>query len=271
MPRKFSTAKRIGLFFRGLTSAFRSEPEFIIAGVQKGGTTSLFAYLDQHPSLKLSRPKEVHFFDDRYEKGMAYYRRFFPLKIFGKRTGEASPFYIFHPHVAKRIKRELPNCKIIIVLRNPILRAYSHYQMECRQGNENLKTFEEAIDAEHGRLKGELDKILADENYFSVPYRSFSYASRGMYAPQVKQWIDIFGKSQIHFIKSENLLAKPEEELKKVYTFLELKQVLPLSLSKKHVHNYPEINKETLEKLKVKFENDQKELTKLIGGDFSWF
>jgi hypothetical protein len=271
VPRKFSTSKKIGLFFRGLTSNFRLKPEFIIAGVQKGGTTSLFAYLDQHPSLKLSRPKEVHFFDDNYTKGMAFYRRFFPLKMLGKRTGEASPFYIFHPHVAERIKRELPECKILIVLRNPILRAYSHYQMERRQRNEPLETFEEAIEAEDERLSGEYEKLLKDENYFSVPLRNFSYAARGMYASQVKQWLDVFERSQIHFIKSENLLAQPEEELNKVYQFLELESIMPKSLSKKHVHDYPKIKKETFEKLKSKFEFDQKELVKLIGDEFKWF
>lgn len=271
MPREFSITKKIGLFFRGLTSSSRLEPEFIIAGVQKGGTTSLFAYLDQHPNLKLSRPKEVHFFDDRYEKGMAYYRRFFPLRILGKKTGEASPFYIFHPFVAERIKRELPNCKIIIVLRNPILRAYSHYQMQRRQGLEKLETFEEAIAAEEERIEGEKEKVLADETYFSEPLRHFTYASRGMYAHQVEQWLNVFGKSQILFLKSENLSSKPEQELLKVYKFLRLDPTTPKSLLKKHKHNYPEINTKTFEVLKSKFLADQKELVKLIGEEFRWF
>lgn len=260
----------MGLFFRGLTGRLRIFPEFIIVGVQKGGTTSLFAYLDQHPDLKLSRPKEVHFFDDEYEKGMGFYKRYFPLAISGKRTGEASPYYIFHPLVADRIKRELPNTKILVVLRNPILRAYSHFQMQKRQGLEPLDTFDEAIDAENDRLQGERQKMLDGNGYNSINYKRFSYAKRGMYAEQVERWIDVFGRENIHFIKSELLNESPQDELIKVYDFLRLRQALPTNFGKKHVHSYSKIDETTFNKLREMYLEDQEKLVALLGEQFKW-
>jgi len=266
-----SFLKKLGLSLRGFLAVFRKYPNFIIAGVQKGGTTSLFSYLDQHPSLKLSRPKEVHFFDDDYSRGMRFYKRYFPLKWHKVQTGEASPYYIFHPLVAARIKENLPNAKIIIVLRNPILRAYSHFHMQKRTGKEPLESFEAAIEAEAERLQGEEIKMIANPNYNSVNHKRFSYAARGMYFGQVKRWLRIFGKENILFIKSENLLENPEKELSKVYTFLGLKEEYPKSLQKKHVHSYPEIAEDTFNFLKSKYLGDQEKLKKLIGDEFSWF
>lgn len=263
--------KRIGLFVRSLLSRYRKYPDFIITGVQKGGTTSLFAYLDQHPQLKLSRPKEVHFFDDNYQKGMRFYKRYFPLKWNQRKTGEASPYYIFHPHVADRIKAELPDVKIIILLRNPILRAYSHYHMQLRTGKEPLKTFEEAIAAENNRLQGELEKMKNDATYNSLAYKRYSYASRGMYYPQVKRWFDAFGRENVLVLKSELLSEQPEVELAKVYAFLGISNTPPQQMSRKHVAKYPEIKPETFDYLKELYLDDQARLVALLGEDFQWF
>ena len=125
----------------------RSKPDFIIIGVQKGGTTSLFNYLSQHPQISLSRVKEVHYFDVGYQFGVEWYQQFFPLEKdrHGKLVGEASPYYIFHPLAAQRIKQDLPSIKIIILLRNPIVRAYSNFQMQLRNKNEKETTISEKM------------------------------------------------------------------------------------------------------------------------------
>ena len=120
--------------YRFLTSHFRMLPDFIIIGAQKSGTSSLYYYLSQHPNVKPALKKEVHYFDLNFEKNVLFYRMQFPLifnrlNIFGKKyvTGEASPYYIFHPHVARRISKIIPSVKIIVLLRNPIDRSFSHY------------------------------------------------------------------------------------------------------------------------------------------------
>ena len=257
--------------FRAIGAQKRSLPHFIIAGVQKGGTTSLYAYLDQHPDMYLSRPKEVHFFDDQYEKGILYYKRHFPFESKKKCTGEASPYYIFHPHAPQRIKEDVPGVKIIVVFRNPIMRAYSHFHMQRRAGKEDLTTFEEAIAAEKGRLEGEKEKMLSDMSYNSVSYKRYSYAARGMYYEQAVHLIEVFGRDKVLFIKSENLLEAPRVELEKVYEFLGVRKEFPASLKKKHVGDYPAIKPETLNHLKEAYSEDQSKLTELLGDEFSWF
>lgn len=257
--------------YRAIGAQKRSLPHFIIAGVQKGGTTSLYAYLDQHPEMYLSRPKEVHFFDDQFQKGMRYYRRHFPFAKSGMLTGEASPYYIFHPHAPDRINEHIPDVKIIVVFRNPIMRAYSHFHMQRRAGKEHLATFEEAIAAEGERLKGEREKMLQNAEYNSVNYKKYSYAARGMYYEQARHLLDVFGENRVLFLKSEQLLEAPREQLEKVYRFLGIAQEFPASLKKKHVGDYPAINEATMRHLKEAYREDQEKLSALLGSEFSWF
>ena len=108
-------------------------------------------------------------------------------------TGEATPTYLHHPLTAKRISELLPNIKLIILLRNPIDRAYSHYQMEKRLGYEEL-TFEEAINFETSRLEGESEKMFKDPNYYSYERQIYSYLTSGIYVDQLKLWMNYFSK-----------------------------------------------------------------------------
>jgi len=130
-------------------------PDFIIIGVQRGGTTSLYKYMTKHPKIIPALKKEIHFFDNKFGKGLSWYESQFmqnPFFCLLKRkrksedtiTGEASPYYIYHPHVPKRISKILPNVKLIAILRNPIERAFSHYNHEVRLGAEKL-SFEDAL------------------------------------------------------------------------------------------------------------------------------
>src|SRR5262245_3882775 len=156
------------LFYRSATSSLRLLPNFIIIGTQKGGTSSLYRYLMQHPLIKPSFMKDVHYFDLHFAEGDNWYRARFPLSLYKyylkqvKKqeiiTGEASPYYLPHPHVPKRAAALVPQAKLIILLRNPVERAYSHYNHALKHKQETLP-FEEAIKAEENRLRGELDKL----------------------------------------------------------------------------------------------------------------
>src|SRR5260221_4755811 len=115
--------------YRGITSAIRVLPDFLIIGCQRGGTSSLYYYLTEQYGILSASTKEVHFFDDFYTKGLDWYRAQFPATAYKayiervrKRpfiTGEASPYYIFHPHAPRRAAQVLPEAKIIALLRNP--------------------------------------------------------------------------------------------------------------------------------------------------------
>ena len=153
--------------FRYLTSPCRCLPDFIIIGAQKSGTTSLYDLISKHPGVMPPRHKELHYFStSKYGWGTRWYRLNFPTKlekrILKKKlhhqviTGEATPNYILHPNTKKRIKNLIPKAKIIVILRNPVDRAYSHYNHNVRRKLENL-SFEEAI--QEKRFEGEEDKI----------------------------------------------------------------------------------------------------------------
>lgn len=251
-----------------LSARWRKLPDFIIIGVQKGGTTSLFNYLKRHPDLELSSSKEVHYYDIHYSKGLHWYRSFFPYMTSGKITGEATPYYIFHPQAAYRIKKDLPGVKLIVMLRDPVHRAYSHYQMERKK--DIIATFENAIANEPERIATETIKLIRDPEYRSMPHMTYSYLSRGRYSEQLKIWFNYFSKDQFLFIKSEDFFDNPKEELKKVYSFLKIECVFPDELRPANVGNYPVINEITRKRLTFEFAEWNKDLPQLIGERFRW-
>ncbi|MEJ2557594.1 MAG: sulfotransferase domain-containing protein, partial [Anaerolineae bacterium] len=128
--------------YRLITRFMRVLPDFLIIGAQKCGTDSLFRYLGGHPCIKLASSKEAHYFDLKFDKGINWYRSHFPLipyKYSVKRlrkqdliTGEATPYYLFHPHAPGRAAAIVPHVKLIVLLRNPADRAYSHYNHEVK-------------------------------------------------------------------------------------------------------------------------------------------
>lgn len=207
-------------------------PDFIIIGAQRCGTTSLYNYLTKHPCVVSSYKKEVHFFDINFGKGLAWYRaHFFPsflykyyIKQISKQdmvAGEASPYYIFHPHAPKRISEIVPRVKLIVLLRNPVDRAYSHYRNEVKLEVETL-SFEDAIEREEERLRGDVEKVLEDENYYSFNHQHYSYLSRGVYVDQLKIWMNLFPNEQILILKSEDFFNNPPTIFKRVIEFLNL-------------------------------------------------
>src|SRR5947209_7625266 len=212
--REQSTTPFVEKLYRGITAPLRLLPDFLIIGTQRGGTTSLYHYLQAHSCLKPTTTKEVHFFDKKYRKGLLWYRGHFPLvweKVYAQRvqkrafvTGEASPAYLFHPHVHKRIAQVLPHVKLIVLLRNPVDRAYSQYYHSLELGLET-RSFEEAIQDEVERTSQEREKILKDEHYQSYTYRHHSYLTRGIYVDQLQAWMRFFSREQFLILKSEDL------------------------------------------------------------------
>ncbi len=215
--------------FRGMTSSLRVLPDFLIIGGQRCGTTSLYYYLTEQTCVCPAAMKEVHFFDDHFERGINWYRAQFPIeayKYYVERmhnqhflTGEASPYYLFHPHAPKRIVTALPNVKLIALLRNPIDRAYSHYRLEIKGRYETLP-FEEAIRCEQERIDGERERMINDENYHSFKYRRFSYLTRGIYIDQIEYWLKFFPPDQFLFLKAEDLYSHPASVIRQTLTFL---------------------------------------------------
>jgi hypothetical protein len=256
---------------RQLTAPFRRLPDFIIIGTMKGGTSSLYSYMVQHPSIKPSRVKELHYFNRYYhERSLAWYRSFFPLRVGSNWiTGEATPAYLYYPGTAQRIHALLPRVRLIVLLRNPTDRAISHYFHMQRQGREDLPVME-ALEKEENRLENELLKMKADERYFSTDFGWFSYKSRGKYAQQLKRYRDLFDPSQMLIIKSDDFFTQPNQVLQQAFSFLGLDPGFHCpNLTPSNVGSYNvRISPEVYRYLNNYFADDNAELRELTG--ISW-
>ena len=252
---------------RSFTGIFRTFPDFIVIGVQKGGTTSLYNYLIEHPDIYPALHKEIHFFDRNYHRGLNWYRANFPLsitknikKIQNKDfvTGEATPDYLLHDSVSQKIKETIPSTKLIAVLRNPIDRAYSHYNMRVNTGDEKL-SFEEAIKKEPERInKGGHDHVL------------FSYLHRGHYAQHLKNWLNLFSQKQLLVIETSQLEKNFQKTYDDVCSYLGISS-FKLNFKKHHVGKYSnKLNPNTRKELSEYFKPHNEKLYKLIGINFDW-
>lgn len=250
----------------------RMVPAYVIVGTKRGGSTALAAWLARHPQVAPCRAgKGTHYFDVNHARGAAWFRSQFPPPRGSWRvTGEASPYYMFHPLAPQRIRESLPDAKIIVVLREPVDRAWSHYRREVDTGYETL-TFADALAAEPERLEGEADRILADPGYDSTAHRHHSYASRGRYAEQIARLHRLFDPDRILILQSEALFASPNDELAKVWAFLGLNPVVLDGLVpvKRSVGpaNRPQ---DVIDRLREHFEPLNEQLYRLPGVDFRW-
>ena len=219
-------------YFRNKTSNLRADPDFLIIGAQKSGTTSLYYDLAAHPNLKPNvGPKEVSFFTTYYRHGINYYRSYFPLKKENRFYFQSSPYYLFHPLAASRVHYHFPNMKLIAILRHPVHRAFSHYNHQKLAGREPL-SFEDALAAEGERLAGEEERLRTYPDSKSGSHRNFSYVTRGIYIHQIDRWLHYFDVSQLLVLSSEEYFSQPENTLLKIYEFLGVPSCLPLWVRK---------------------------------------
>jgi len=255
-----------------------SLPDFLIIGTEKGGTTFLYWALSQHPYVAPSTQKELHFFDSPkwLKKGTGWYQAQFPapMRKDGKKviTGEASPYYLFHPQAPHRASITVPDTKLIALLRNPVDRAYSAYHHRVRNGEEDL-SFEEALEAELERTSGELEKLISDGSYRSRPYAKYTYLLRGIYVEQLKRWHEHFDPEQLLVLRSEDLFTNPVEGVRRVQEFLGLPKhdiAITASTEGRNRRHYQPMAPSTRRRLEDFFEPHNRKLYGYLGVDFGW-
>jgi hypothetical protein len=217
------------------TSDRRPLPDFLVIGTKRGGTTSLWRYLIQHPLVPRLFPawnsKTSHYFEDNWTRGEAWYRSHFPTarqrtalerKHGGpSKVGEAAPLYMFHPLAASRVASIMPRARMIVLLRNPVERAYSHWKERRGEGNEPLG-FAEALAAEPARTAGERERLIAEPGYVSPAYDWYSYRERGRYLEHLEPWLSHFDRSQFLFLPSETFYRSPAESYSRILSFIGL-------------------------------------------------
>jgi len=192
-------------------------PNFFIVGAAKAGTTSLHAYLSSHPQVFMPALKEPHYFSD-FEvspeldnflpviRSRSDYHELFRDSGGYLAVGEASPSYLCDPAAAERIKSAIPTAKIIISLRNPVDRAYSHYLMDFNRGSEKLP-FEKALEFDLARREKGWGK-------------SAQYTELGLYTEQVRSFLERFGRDQVHIVLFEDLVRDTRETMRGIARFL---------------------------------------------------
>lgn len=196
---------------------------FVIGGVQKGGTTAMAHCLNQHPVVRLPRQKEAHVFDaPDFDEAWsaaevdARYAGHFDTDASDALHGDATPIYCLHERFVERIARYNPAMRWIILLRDPVARAISHYHMERGRGAERWPLLP-ALLLERWRLRGHLDDFSA-----ASPLRTHSYRLRGDYARQRDTLRRHFPDDQILMLRSEDFLHRPEAVMARVYAHLSL-------------------------------------------------
>ena len=276
----YPVARSLYRTYCNFAGPFHVLPDFIIFGVSRSGTTSLYQYLSQHPNIEPSVVKELRFFDMYFDRGINWYRMNFPSKwqkfVFTKLkhkkfiTGEASGAYLQNPHTPKRIHNLNPNMKLILLLRNPVDRAFSHYIRKIKNGSEKL-SFEEVIEKEKSRINGEHEKMEKNEKYYSPIYHSLAYITTGLYAIRLKHWLKYFSMRQILILENGEFLREPEKVYNQAIKFLDLpewKLSTYRKFSKQDLNI--EMNPKTREKLLEYCKPFNEELYSLIGKRFDW-
>jgi hypothetical protein len=238
----------------------------LVIGVQKAGTSALFDYLGEAPDIALSEVKETHFFDDERLDWAApdygpYHQRF-PAAD-GRLRLEATPIYVYWPNCLERIRAYNPAARLVLMLRDPVARAWSHWRMEYARGAET-KPFAWCI--REGR-----QRLFAAEPWGH--HREFSYVERGFYGEQVERVLSLFPRDQLLVLWAEDLEAEPGKALAKVRAFLGLAS-RPGAVETRRVHVGREMDYgstltlEDAEFLRGVYAADQARLESLTGATF---
>lgn len=250
------------------TASLRPLPDFLILGAQKAGTTALYAYLRWHPQVTGPSFKEVSFFDRHYAHGERWYRAHMPVRRSGI-VGEASPSYLFHPAAPERVARMLPRARLIALLRNPVDRAFSHYQHEVALGREEL-SFEDALAREDERMEGEVERMVRDPAYFSYAWWNYTYVARGRYAEQLERWYESFPSEQLLVLLTDELAADTAATYERVLQFLGVDARGLDSYPRIFEREYAEMDPATRARLEDEFARPNGRLAELLGRDLPW-
>jgi hypothetical protein len=255
-------------------------PSFIVVGAQRCGTTSLYRALMRHPNvLPPNLHKGVNYFDVNYQQGWNWYLGHFPRRsqsdAIKSRTGheaitfESSGYYMHHPWAPQRACADLPDVKIVVMVRDPVERAYSAYKHEFARGFET-ENLDRALDLEDDRVEPELARMLADESYQSQVYRHQAYRRRGLYAEQIRAFIERLGRESVHIVDSHDFFTTPEREFSGLVDFLDLPAFTPSTFDRYNARPSGGMPEAARDRLRAEFAEPDAQLAALLGGPPSW-
>lgn len=288
---------RGGAFLRAKQRALRAKPQFLIVGVERGGTTSLFHYLAQHPLARPARCKETRHFAFDYPFGhhdydlriLTQYLRNFPLKIRGGVAFEASPQYFCMPEAPARIADRLPRAKCIVLLRDPVLRAHSLYNLYRTQrarahpaDRETAATFEAALDREQAYFADGLPPLFSGLRALQLQRilpgarrrfpAHYAYVFSCYYAFWLRHWLRFVPRERLLVLQSERLFENPAAVVGQAQAFLDLAPAPVRDLSRKNLTVYEKapLRPATRRRLAELFAPMNRELFDLLGEEYAW-
>jgi Sulfotransferase domain len=279
-PLVKGAVQSLSVTFGHLTSPARLLPGFLIVGAQRCGTTSLYRALSQHPLVcKPLWHKGIHYFDENYRRGLGWYRGHFPLRAYASWatrpsrgtpvTFESSPYYMFHPLGGERIVRDLPGVKLLVLVRDPVERAYSGHAHELARGYET-EPFERALELEASRLAGEAERMVADPAYLSHSHQHHSYRARGRYIEQIERLERLAGRDRLHVVDSGAFWADPQPSLRRVLDFLQLPSCGTITFDRFNARSRAPMPDTVRKELREHFRPYDERLARWLGTELSW-
>jgi hypothetical protein len=205
-------------------------PRGLIIGTQRGGTSSLYRYLSDHPGVASPLRKEVEYFSRNYGRRQRWYRAHFTFAPSRRFSFEATPDYLLHPLVPSRVAAGLPEVRCVVLLRDPVERAYSHFRHMTRLGYET-EDFEDALAAEDGRIQPDLERLAEDPLYDPKELLRYSYVARGRYAEHLSRWFEVLPRDRFLIIRSEDFYADTPRWFGEITQFFGLADWQPASFS----------------------------------------
>jgi sulfotransferase family protein len=252
------------------TGGLRRLPDLLVIGGQRCGTSTLYRYLGRHPDVAPSLRKEVEYFSRRFDRGERWYRAHFALANGRSRLAfEATPDYLFHPLAADRAAAVVPGARIVVMLREPTARAWSHYHHMVALGHETLD-FEAAVAAEADRCIPDLRRLADDPHHDPVSLLRYSYVARGRYVEQLVRWRDHFPPDRMLVVRSEDFFADPAPVFRRVVEFLGLSPWAPdhlVNVSRQGRPAPPPIPARTRATLAERFADSNRDLVAVLGDD----
>lgn len=195
------------------------QPNLFILGAAKSGTTSLYHYLAQHPDVFMCPGKEPNFFTEGYQtvgNPIDYYRLFDGVRN-EPVIGEASHSYLTNPSTASVLAALYPRARYIVVLRDPVDRAFSLYHAMRRTGHESVGTFEKALEVEEERWNSDAFRKKCTHYFYN-----FMYFRSGLFGEQLQRYLGLFERSQILVLSFDELTTQPAKVMRQVYGFLQI-------------------------------------------------
>lgn len=220
-------------------------PTFVIVGAQKCGTSSLHRMLRQHPQVHMSRTKELHYFDRHFDRGLEWYTQQFTPRRQHKEIGETTPAYMYRAPARRRLIQQLPDARIVMILRNPVDRAYSHFWHDTRRLEQARRTRPVPVTFE-AALAGERPELFASLVADSEPGRAQgassdrrdSYIGRGEYIDQIEPFLDAYGEDRVLILLLEDLIADRPGCLRDLFRFLRVSADPATTIEEVHVNRY---------------------------------